>query len=446
MSTLTANNNAQLKASVDHSFLRMKLTAFFVPLVILIYFLYIAISFDFAGISERARLDKASTLLADTYSYKTHVLKSNRGTGEFTIAIEGEKKGRYEKGVTPDWVSIDGENARVTLAPNHIVEFEGKTVFYNIPDYGLIEIEPKNTGISLVLPTDTIPDFINASQTRVSLKTDAGRLSVTKSKTEVFRYFYGWEMFFFTLESPFYGMSLADVIGSAFSSERLDPAMSNLSRIWNDFWLNPMWRHKDIAWALFETVLMAFLGTIGAAIIALPFAFMSAKNFSPVWLARFSVRRVFDFLRGVDGLIWTIILSRAFGPGPLTGALAILLTDTGTFGKMFSEALENVDQKQIEGIRSTGAKPLQRYRFGVIPQLVPVFLSQILYYLESNTRSATVIGAIVGGGIGLHLTQAIITGKDWEEVSYYIILIILMVMMMDTTSGWLRRKLIGGKS
>jgi phosphonate transport system permease protein len=200
-----------------------------------------------------------------------------------------------------------------------------------------------------------------------------------------------------------------------------------------------------VAWAIFETILMAFLGTFGAGIISLPLAFIAAKNFAPLWAARFGIRRVFDFLRGVDGLIWTILLSRAFGLGPLTGALAILLTDTGSFGKMFSEALENVDKKQIEGVASTGAKPLQRYRFGVIPQITPVLLSQVLYYLESNTRSATIIGAITGGGIGLLLTQAIITQKDWEEVSYYIVLIILMVMLMDTISGWLRRRLIRGE-
>ena len=92
---------------------------------------------------------------------------------------------------------------------------------------------------------------------------------------------------------------------------------------------------------------------------------------------------------------------------------------------------------------STGANSLQRARFGVFPQIIPILLSQVLYYLESNTRSATVIGAIVGGGIGLLLTQAIITQKDWEEVSYYIVLIILMVMAMDSLSGWLRSKLIG---
>ena len=160
---------------------------------------------------------------------------------------------------------------------------------------------------------------------------------------------------------------------------------------------------------------------------------------------RGGVRRVFDFVRGVDGLIWTIILSRAFGPGPMTGAIAIAITDTGSFGKMFSEALENIDEKQVEGVGSTGANALQRARFGVIPQIMPVLLAQVLYYLESNTRSATVIGAIVGGGIGLLLTQAISTQKDWEEVAYYMVLIVLMVMMMDSLSGWLRRKLIKGE-
>ena len=128
----------------------------------------------------------------------------------------------------------------------------------------------------------------------------------------------------------------------------------------------------------------------------------------------------------------------------MTGALAILMTDTGAFGKTFSEALENVDEKQVEGIKSTGANAVQRARFGVIPQVMPVLLSQVLYSFESNTRSATVIGAIVGGGIGLLLTQAIQTQKDWEDVCYYLILIVAMVMIMDWASGLIRRKLIKG--
>ena len=128
-------------------------------------------------------------------------------------------------------------------------------------------------------------------------------------------------------------------------------------------------------------------------------------------------------------------------PSAMPGIVSsILITDTGTFGKMFSEALENVDDKHIEGLKSKGATPISQTRFGVIPQITPVLLSQILYYLESNTRSATIIGAIVGGGIGLLLTQAIITHKDWEEVTYYIILIVVMVFIMVSLSRWLRRR------
>ena len=96
-------------------------------------------------------------------------------------------------------------------------------------------------------------------------------------------------------------------------------------------------------------------------------------------------------------------------------------------------------------MQSTGANAVQRYRFGVIPQVMPVLLSQVLYFLESNTRSATIIGAIVGGGIGLMLTQAIQTTQDWEKVTYYMILIVLLVIAMDALSGWLRRKLIKGE-
>ena len=282
------------------------------------------------------------------------------------------------------------------------------------------------------------------SDNKVGVTTDAGRFNYSRSKVETFKYEAGWELFFFTLDSPFHGKGFFELAGMAIAGDRVDPAQSNLAYMASEVWNNKMWRHRDVMWAIFETILMAFLGTMGAAIVALPLGFMAASNFMPLSPLRFALRRVFDFIRGVDGLIWTIILSRAFGPGPMTGALAILITDAGTFGKTFSEALENIDEKQVEGVRSTGANALQRARLGVIPQVTPILLSQILYYLESNTRSATVIGAIVGGGIGLLLTQAITTQKDWEEVAYYMVLIVLMVMIMDSLSGWLRRRLIKG--
>lgn len=424
---------ATLQARTVAQFSRKKITTMAVPVIILTYFVYIFVSFDMAGLGGRINLNNARTLVSDTYSYKTHVAQDNRD-GSIALSIEGERKAQYPEGMAPDWVTL-GDVTTVDLGQGHLITL-GPQVRYQIPGYGLVTAQPDGDGVNAVFPAGDLPDFINASKNRVMIATDAGRLTVTRSRAEVFKYNYGWELFFFTLDSPYYRMGVGQLLSHAFNGEA--------GAIADDFWNNTMWRHGDVLWALFETLLMAFLGTFGAAIIAFPLAFLAARNFTPLGVLRFAARRVFDFLRGVDGLIWTIVLSRAFGPGPLTGALAILLTDTGSFGKMFSEALENVDGKQIEGVASTGAKPLQRYRFGVIPQLTPVLLSQILYYLESNTRSATIIGAITGGGIGLLLTQAIATQKDWEEVSYYIVLIILLVMAMDTLSGWLRGKLIKG--
>ena len=424
-------------------FRRKKFMAFAVPAVILAYFVYIFFAFDIPGLADRARMDNARILVADSYSYKTHVTRDNR-TGDLSIAVEGENKGTWPEGRSPDWVTSEGEDrTRVALKHGHEVLIGGNTLRYDVPGYGLITAEvSRREGVVLDLPTDTVPDWISASSARVDITTEGGRVTLTKARTEVMRYAFGWELFWFTLDSPFYGKSFGELVGLVVSGERVVEGKSNLAAITHDIWNNKMWQHKDVMWAIFETILMAFLGTMGAALVALPLAFAAARNFSPFMAVRAVVRRVFDFVRGVDALIWTIILARAFGPGPLTGALAILLTDTGTFGKLFSEALENVDKREIEGVQSTGAKPLQRYRFGVIPQITPILLSQLLYYLESNTRSATIIGAITGGGIGLLLTQAMITQKDWEEVSYYIILILIMVMVMDTVSGWLRRKLI----
>ncbi|WP_249691336.1 phosphonate ABC transporter, permease protein PhnE [Stappia sp. WLB 29] len=424
------------------AFDRKRRVAFAIPAVVLVYLTYIFFAFDIPGIVTNARTDNAAILLSDFWSHKTHVTRDNR-SGTVTVAIEGENKGTYPPSRLPEWVGMQDSLTRIDLGKGYEVVYEGEGARFTVPDYGVIRVQPEGRGIRLDLPEGEIPDWINASSARVTVTTPEGRFSMTRNRTETFRYEPGWELFFFTLDSPFSGLSFRELANLAISGERIDPARPNIVHMISDFWNNQMWRHGDVAWALFETVLMAFLGTMGAAVVALPLAFLAASNFTPARSLRFVLRRFFDFVRGVDGLIWTIILSRAFGPGPLTGSLAILMTDTGSFGKLFSEALENVDRKQVEGVQSTGASPIQQARFGVMPQIVPVLLSQVLYYLESNTRSATVIGAIVGGGIGLLLTQAIITQKDWEEVSYYIILIVLMVMAMDSLSGWLRGLLIG---
>lgn len=433
---------ADLQTDILARFDRKRLIALLVPGTVLAYLLYAALAFDLGGLAQRARLDNAAILLADTVSHKIHVTRDNR-RGVIEASIEGSRRMIFAPEQRPDWVRIDGERAVIDLGQGHRVIYDGPEVLYDIPDYGIIRVVIGQT-LELEVPGRTLPAFVNASDTRVTVTTDAGRLTVTRARTETLRYFAGWELFFFDLQSPFYGMTWGEIGAAVLSGDRIDPDHSNAALMVLSIWNNDIWRHKDVAWAMGETILMAFLGTFGAALVALPLAFLAAGNFAPSRAIRFAMRRVFDFMRGVDALIFTIILSRAFGPGPMTGALAILTTDTGSFGKMFSEALENVDGKQIEGIRSTGAGAAQRYRFGVIPQVMPVLLSQVLYLFESNTRSATIIGAIVGGGIGLLLTQAIQTTADWEKVTYYIVLIVVMVIAMDAVSSLLRRRLIKG--
>ena len=421
---------------------RRRRMALAVPALILAYLVYAAISFDLAGLLQRARLDNAAVLMADTVSHKIHVTRDNRRDA-LSVSVEGSARATFAPDRLPDWVAAQGSRTVIDLGAGHVVTYDGPRTTYDIPDYGPVTLTVGD-GVTLDTPDGQVPAFINASPARVTISTDQGRVTATRARTETLRYFWGWEMFFFDLSSPLAGLSAGEVAAAVLWGDRIDPARSNLSLALSEFWTNDIWQHGAVAWALFETILMAFLGTFGAAFVALPLAFLAAQNFAPSRMLRFAVRRVFDFVRGVDALIFTIILSRAFGPGPLTGALAILLTDTGSFGKLFSEALENVDGKPIEGIRSTGAGALQRYRFGVIPQVMPVLLSQMLYFLESNTRSATIIGAITGGGIGLMLTQAIQTTQDWEKVAYYILLIVLLVIAMDGLSGWLRRRLIRG--
>lgn len=436
---------AVLEADPAHRLIeRKRLFSLAVPAAVLAYLLYVAIAFDIAGLAGRARWDNGATLLQDFWSYKIHVTRDNRGNGGIEASVEGMRNATFAAGNEPDWITARPDGGReIALPDGNAVTFAGDGLVILTTPEASYDIRPTADGIETDIPDP--PEGFSISDKRFSADLPAGsRLTVTRSRSEVFRRQPGWELFLFDLSSPFHGKSLSELAGLAIGGERLNPERSNISGMAQDFWRNSIWHHGDVAWAIFETILMAFLGTFGAGLISLPLAFMAASNFTPLRIVRQVFRRFFDFLRGVDALIWTIILSRAFGPGPLTGSLAMLLTETGTFGKLFSEALENIDEKPVEGLRSTGAGALPRIRWAVIPQIAPVILSQLLYYLESNTRSATIIGAITGGGIGLLLMQAMQTQKDWEHVTYYIVLIVLMVIFMDWLSGRIRARLIRG--
>lgn len=197
--------------------------------------------------------------------------------------------------------------------------------------------------------------------------------------------------------------------------------------------------------SLGETLAIALLGTLSAAMLAFPVGFLAAKNVVANRLVHFLARRSLDTIRGVDVLVWALIWVSVVGLGPFAGILAIMCSDFGTFGKLFSEAIETADPKPREGVIAAGGSDLHGVRFGLLPEVLPVIASQVLYYFESNTRSATIIGIVGAGGIGLHLSEQIRT-LEWQHVSFIIVLILLAVASIDFLSSRLRFAIIGRRN
>ncbi len=197
--------------------------------------------------------------------------------------------------------------------------------------------------------------------------------------------------------------------------------------------------------ALVETLAIAFLGTLGAALIAFPLGFLAARNTTVSHIVRFFARRSFDTLRGVDILIWALVWINVVGLGPFAGVLALISSDVGSFGKLFSEAIEAADHKAVEGVLSTGGSRSAALRFGIVPQLLPVWVSQVLYFFESNTRSASIIGIVGAGGVGLVLSEQIRT-LEFGQMSFMIGLIWLTVSLIDLACSRLRFAIIGKRA
>lgn len=192
---------------------------------------------------------------------------------------------------------------------------------------------------------------------------------------------------------------------------------------------------------ILETVAMAFIGTLAASIISLPLGFLGAKNVIKNKALHIFLRRIFDFLRSIDALIWALIFINVVGLTPFAGILAIMMSDIGTLSKLYAESIENLDYKQVEGVKSSGAGFLQTLRYGIFPQVSPVMISNSLYYLESNTRSASILGIVGAGGIGVLLYDRI-GQNNWDQVAFIVIMILVTVYIIDHISKTIRDKFI----
>lgn len=182
---------------------------------------------------------------------------------------------------------------------------------------------------------------------------------------------------------------------------------------------------------------IALWGTVLAVISAAFFGLLSAHNVAPVWVYQ-PVRRLMDACRAINEMVFAMIFIVAVGLGPFAGVLALWVHTTGTLAKLFAEAVEAVDPRPVEGIRATGAHPLEEIVYGIIPQVLPLWISFTLYRFESNVRSASVVGMVGAGGIGVILFDTL-RGFQYPQACAVIIIIIVSVTAIDMVSARIRQ-------
>ncbi|AHG21725.1 phosphonate ABC transporter permease [Chania multitudinisentens RB-25] len=195
---------------------------------------------------------------------------------------------------------------------------------------------------------------------------------------------------------------------------------------------------------IWETVQLALAATLLSVLVAGVLAFLAANNTHSPMLLRFAIRTLVAFLRTMPELAWAVMFVMAFGIGAIPGFMALALHTVGSLTKLFYEALETTSNKPVRGLVACGATPLQRMRFGLWPQVKPVFLSYGFMRLEINFRQSTILGLVGAGGIGQELMTNIKLDR-YDQVSITLLLIIVVVSLLDYVSGALRKRVVEGK-
>jgi phosphonate transport system permease protein len=185
------------------------------------------------------------------------------------------------------------------------------------------------------------------------------------------------------------------------------------------------------------TVHIAVWGTVLAVICAIPCGLMSAENLVPSWVYQ-PMRRVMDAFRAINEMVFAMLFIVAVGLGPFAGVLALWVHTTGVLAKLFAEAVEAIDPRPMEGVRATGANALEEILYGVIPQVLPLWISYSLYRFESNVRSASVLGIVGAGGIGVILYE-VIRSFDYAQTAAVLLIIIVSVTLIDLFSARIRQ-------
>jgi phosphonate transport system permease protein len=447
MSSLIVNtaDRERLIAAHGHIFQRSFLKRWGMLIGIIAATVYLALCFVFFNVGPafmNGQWDRASIYVQDWYSWRAQPRLRFTETG---VTPQWSSRRQYPADARIDWltptanggytVTYSGTNNRLEVTPQQVDVYLHGTAY------------PVTITADAVTAPAGAPAAIQQDGSKVTVNFGfAGQAEIRPAQVYVQRRFFGWANFLFDTDSKFWGKSYGELAHLALIGNRVDPEQTNIGAMVNDFLGNKVWQHADILSKMGQTLVMAFVGTLLGTLFAFPLAFIAARNITANRTANWVMKRLFDFLRSIDMLIWALFFTRGFGPGPIPGIAAIFFTDTGALGKVYSEALENVDDKQREGVKSVGASPALVNRFGVMPQVLPVFISQSLYFWESNTRSATVIGAVGAGGIGLKLLEAMGTNADWDKVAYMVVMILVVVFAFDGLSNALRARVTGKRT
>lgn len=188
------------------------------------------------------------------------------------------------------------------------------------------------------------------------------------------------------------------------------------------------------------TVQIAIWGTVLAVVCAVPLGLLCSANIAPWWIHQ-PVRRLMDACRAINEMVFAMLFVVAVGLGPFAGVLALWVHTCGSLAKLFSEAVEAIDPQPVEGIRATGARKLEEIAYGVIPQVMPLWISYSLYRFEANVRSAAVVGMVGAGGIGVVLWD-IIRSFQYAETCAVLIIIVVTVTLLDVASARVRKLFI----
>ncbi|CAM3827450.1 phosphonate ABC transporter, permease protein PhnE [Alkalicoccus chagannorensis] len=226
-------------------------------------------------------------------------------------------------------------------------------------------------------------------------------------------------------------------LGRVFSEQTLN----NVTRVIPQLFQPDLAMAGNASLLMLQTLAMAFAGTLAASILAVPFGFLAAKNMMASKAANLLSKWSLDGIRAFPEIMLALIFVSAVGPSPFAGVLAIAIGSIGMLGKLYAEVIESIDMHIIESLEANGAGRLQILVYGVIPQVVPEFLSYAIYRYEIDVRSSTILGLVGAGGIGV-LIQISTMNRNWDEVGMALLMIILVVTAIDYLSSFIRKRIV----